>query len=253
MNIAPLSARVACKVCGKDAPFFGDVDFAKIDEAVPLRESGVPIAYSRCGNCEFLFTNAFDAWSTEDYAREIYNEKYAEMDADFSSARPLETAQILSGMLASRKGSIRMLDYGGGSGAFARRMNALGFEAYSHDPFFQNELAPREGERFEFINCREVIEHTGDPHAFARDLLRFLADDGAIFLSTTTQPANILQVGLEWGYVAPRGGHISLFSQKSLTMLWATYGLSIGFYSENAHLVWRGNPACFSCMTQGPP
>lgn len=251
MQITPLSASIACKVCGHDAPFFGDIDFAQIGDA-PVKESGIPIAYYRCGHREFLFSNAFDAWSAEDYAREIYNEDYDKTDGDFAGARPLDCAKLLSGMLAPRKGTIRLMDYGGGTGIFARRMNELGFEAYSYDPFFQSELLPPAGERFELINCREVIEHAPDPHAFARDVLRFLADDGAIFLSTCTQPENIEQIGLAWGYVSPCGGHISLHSTKSLTALWSAYGLNLGFYSNNAQLVWRGEPPCFSCMNKGP-
>ncbi|HEX4329713.1 MAG TPA: class I SAM-dependent methyltransferase [Burkholderiales bacterium] len=250
--MVPLSASIACKVCGQDAPFFGDVDFSRTGYDEPLRDTGVPIAYYRCGHCEFLFTNAFDAWSAEDFRREIYNEDYAKLDPEFASDRPLACADLLSGMITSLKGKIRLMDYGGGEGAFARRMNEMGFEAYSYDPFFQGELLPREGDRFELINCREVIEHAPDPHAFARDLLRFLADDGAIFLSTVTQPPHMPEIGMAWGYASPRNGHISLYSQKSLAILWAAYGLHTGFYADNAQLVWRGEPACFACLNRGP-
>jgi len=250
--IAPLSVKVACKICGADAPFFGDVDFSKSTLPAPQAESGIPIAYYRCGHCEFLFTNAFDAWSSEDYAREIYNADYGRVDPEFAVLRPNFCAQVLSELIAPRKGTIRLMDYGGGQGAFARRMQELGFETYSYDPFFQDEkrdsLSPPDGERFELINCREVIEHAPDPNAFVDDLLRFLADDGAVFLSTGTQPPDILEIGLDWHYAAPRNGHISLFSQKSLDLLWTKHDLRLGFYNENAQLAWRGNPACLSTL-----
>ncbi|HEX4329714.1 MAG TPA: class I SAM-dependent methyltransferase [Burkholderiales bacterium] len=249
MKLAPLSDSAPCKVCHAPAPYFGDADFSKAMTDLPRPEVGMPVAYYRCESCFFLFTNAFDAWGQEEFLRHIYNDEYTEIDPDFVTNRPWSCAQVLSGLLQPRKGAIRLMDYGGGRGTFARRMTELGFPTASYDPFFKGEMEPRAGEKFELINCREVIEHTPDPHAFVRDLLRFLADDGAVFLSTATQPPEIAGIGLDWKYAAPRNGHISLFSQRSLEMLWAEYGLKLGFFDANNQLAWRGAPACFACLT----
>jgi len=159
---------------------------------------------------------------------------------------------VLANLLAPRRGSIRLMDYGGGRGVFARRMHELGFETASYDPFFKGDLDPRQGEKFELINCREVIEHTPDPHGFVDDLLRFLDRDGAVFLSTATQPPDIGELGLRWKYAGPRNGHISLFSQESLRLLWEEHGMQIGFFDANNQLAWRGTPACFSLLTGVP-
>jgi hypothetical protein len=250
MNIAPLSHTIACKICGNPAGFFGDVDFSRSCLSQPLPETGDAIAYYRCGHCHFLFTDAFDAWGPEEFRRYIYNDEYAAVDPEFALIRPHSCAASLEAVIAARKGSIRLLDYGGGYGEFARRMREHGFDAASYDPFFKGKLEPAEGERFELIHCREVIEHTPDPQAFARDILGFLADDGLIYLSTALQPPHIEALGLDWGYCAPRNGHISLFSRESMSLLWGGHGVKLGFFDDYNQIVWRGNPRCFSCFVK---
>lgn len=248
MQLAKLSPTIDCKVCGYPAEYFGAIDFSRSCEGSPLPPSGVPIPYHRCTNCQFLFSGAFDDWSNEDFSREIYNEDYVLVDPEFPSIRPLASAQSMAGLLDSRKGSIRLLDYGGGNGVFARRMCELGFDTASHDPFYRGRLEPRLGEKFELIHCREVIEHTVDPRGFTLDMLRFLAADGMVYLTTGTQPPDFAAIGLAWRYIAPRNGHISIFSRESLGLLFLEHGLQFVSYNAYFHIAWRGKPACYPCL-----
>ena len=259
MPIATVAPVIECKVCGFDARFFGAVDAAKscmdlgvaAGQPLLLPLTGVQIPYHRCTNCAFLFSSAFDHWSAEDFSREIYNADYIKVDPEFASIRPHSRAELLAYLLAPRRGAMRLLDYGGGAGVFARRMIELGFDAASYDPHFKGDLEPRLGEKFEMIHCSEVIEHTPDPRDFARDLVRFLAADGAIYMSTATQPAEIASVGLSWWYAAPRNGHISLFTREALGLVWQEQGLQFGSFDENHQIAWRGAPACYSCLVKG--
>jgi SAM-dependent methyltransferase len=239
---------VECKVCGYDAHYFDAADFSQTCLRTPFPEAGVAIPYFRCGNCNFLFTTAFDTWSQDDFLREIYNQDYEIIDPEFVSVRPLAAAFVLDAKIAPQKASVRLLDYGGGRGTFTRRMRELGYRAASYDPFFKGEMEPREGERFDLIHCREVIEHTPDPRGFAADLLHYLDDEGVVFISTVVQPQDILQQRLKWWYAAPRNGHISLFSHESLGMLWLEHGLQFGSFDEVRHIAWRGNPPCLRLL-----
>lgn len=243
---------IDCKVCGYAAEIFGAADSSKSTHpGQPVPPTGKRVLYYRCTNCRFLFTRDFDSWEQADFLREIYNDDYVKVDPDFVSVRPLEYAQSMADRLALRKGSIRLLDYGGGRAVFARRMHELGFDTASYDPFFRSGLEPGLGEKFELIHCREVIEHSPDPRSFALDLLRFLHEDGAVYLSTALQPPDILELGLAWWYAAPRNGHISLFSRDSLELIWHELGLKFGSFSDFEHIAWRGNPPCLSCLIGG--
>ncbi len=85
-----------CKICGAPASLYGIADFNKSCEEqrgkkLPL--SGAPIYYRRCGACKFIFTEAFDRWSPQDFHEHIYNDKYVEVDPDYTGARPRFNAE----------------------------------------------------------------------------------------------------------------------------------------------------------------
>ena len=242
---------VHCKICGCATDFFDAVDFSQNCLRFPLPLAGLQVPYFRCGNCQFLFTNLCDSWTQAEFEQKIYNDEYVQIDPEFVSVRPLEQAEHFSRLIASRKGAVRFLDYGGGTGVFARRMNELGFDTASCDPFHHGALAPAENERFELIHCREVLEHACDPQAFVVDMVRRMSDEAVVYLSTATQPPDILETRLGWWYAGPRNGHISLFSYQSLAMLWNEHGFEFRSFNGFIHLAWRGQPASLSCLLEG--
>ena len=85
VSTAPLS----CKICDSSAELYGVVDFHKsCNPALRTPVSGVPIYYRRCADCKFLFTDAFDDWSTEQFKTYLYNDEYKLVDPDYQITRP---------------------------------------------------------------------------------------------------------------------------------------------------------------------
>ena len=62
--------------------------------ALLLPLSGVPIYYRHCASCDFLYTDAFDDWSIEDFRAHIYNDEYAMADPEYAQKRPRDNASL---------------------------------------------------------------------------------------------------------------------------------------------------------------
>jgi len=74
--------------------------------------------------------------------------------------------------------------------------------------------------------------------------LRSLMDEECLVLfSTRARDGSILPSGRDnWWYAAPRNGHISLFSTKSL-LLADKYGLGFRSFSETTHCFYSKLPS----------
>jgi SAM-dependent methyltransferase len=124
----------------------------------------------------------------------------------------------------SSRDNLSILDYGGGNGVLARVLTKAGFRAATYDPFTIFFARPQG--RFDLITCFEVLEHSPFPDRTVSDMSRLLADEGIILCSTLTQPSNFDQLGLGWWYAGPRNGHVSLYSRRSLTILFQKHSRS---------------------------
>lgn len=247
-RIRPLdTGATPCKVCPGRAPLFGVHDFARCCEetrGVFLPLTGVPVYYRRCSDCGLLFTDAFDDWSEQEFAAHIYNEGYAQVDADFEEVRPVSNAGLISRSFAAQKPELDVLDYGGGNGRFAAELLKAGFPAAATYDGFHPAHRVRPGRRFNLVTCFETIEHMPDPVAGAADIASFLTDDGLLILSTLVQPDDIDSQRMNWWYIGPRNGHITLFTRAALTSLWSRFGLKvISTAKPHIHLVCREPPA----------
>ena len=75
------------------------------------------------------------------------------------------------------------------------------------------------------------------------DLASLLNPDGVVLFSTLLSDGNLAPGRpLSWWYAAPRNGHISLFSARSLAALGAIEGFSVGSFSQDLHAFWRNIP-----------
>src|ERR1700679_4213605 len=85
-----------CKCCGNPATLFGVVDFNKncVIAQRLLDPCGIPIYYHRCQTCGFIFTTALDGFTSEDFAKWIYNDQYPLLDPDYAENRPSENANF---------------------------------------------------------------------------------------------------------------------------------------------------------------
>jgi 2-polyprenyl-6-hydroxyphenyl methylase/3-demethylubiquinone-9 3-methyltransferase len=204
------------------------------------------VGYYRCGACGFIFTTAFDQFTHEDFAKWIYNEQYALVDPDYAGARAEGNAQFISHLLGGDPAnkSLRILDYGGGSGRLSELLRNAGYADTScYDPFVPASSQRPEGQ-FDLILCFEVLEHSTDPKKAVSDILSMLREPAAIAVfSTLFQPPEIDQLRVGWWYIAPRNGHVSLFSRASMRALARALKFKFGSFTDGMHVLYRNPPA----------
>ncbi len=235
-----------CKICGSPAPLFGVVDFHQTCvgiRGVEFRLSGVPIYYRRCGNCAFLFTDAFDDWTVEQFKAHIYNEEYKLVDPDYSDFRARGNAGAVVRLWGPLRRETRVLDFGGGNDTLCTVLREAGFAAaVTYDP-----MVPQHAERpvgkFDLVTSFETFEHLPDPLAGVRSIVELTADPGLVFFSTLLQPADFDRQRLNWWYVGPRNGHVSLFSRQALALAWERYGYRVASLGDNFHFAFRNLPS----------
>ena len=234
-----------CKCCGGAALLFGMVDFNKNCEerrGLRLPPTGVPIPYHRCTRCGFVFTAALDRFSRQDFLDHIYNGEYLKVDPDYIEHRPLATAQGFAAAFA-RQRDICVLDYGGGNGRCAQALRSAGLtDVATYDPFVP-QFAARPARQFDCILCTEVLEHSDRPVDTFKDMISFLRPDGLILFSTLLQPPDIATRGVTWWYLAPRNGHISLFTHAALEAILRPLGFNCRSLAPSIHLAWSRVPA----------
>jgi 2-polyprenyl-6-hydroxyphenyl methylase/3-demethylubiquinone-9 3-methyltransferase len=118
-----------------------------------------------------------------------------------------------------------------------------------YDPFVPQHAKKPEG-KFDIITMFEVLEHSPTPKETMADLSSMLADEGVVMMSTMLQPKNMDSIGVNWWYLAPRNGHVSMHSRRSLTRLAAPFGMRSGSVNDGFHILVRGKPA-FAGHIQG--
>ncbi|APV52292.1 hypothetical protein BWI17_04755 [Betaproteobacteria bacterium GR16-43] len=204
----------------------------------------MPVAYFRCGDCGFTFAPELCAWTLEEFEARIYNADYALVDPDYLDLRPRANAASLVPMLGERGRAIRHLDFGGGNGLLSRLLREAGWQSTSYDPFVDRDVSLATLGRFDLITAFEVFEHVPDVQQLMASVASLLAPDGVVLFSTMASDGH-LHAGqrIDWWYAAPRNGHISLYSRKSLDILAEQQGLKFGSFNEGFHAYFRTIPA----------
>ena len=250
----PVSPEPApCKICGGAAGLVGVVDFNKHGDEQRGRRfplSGVPVYYRRCGHCGFLFTDAFDDWSIEEFRAHIYNDDYGLVDPDYIAHRPRVNAGMVESFWGELRHDIRVLDYGGGNDALCAVLRQKGFaSAVSYDPIVP-EYAQRPDGKFDLVTCFETLEHLPDPLDGIAKIVDCAADPGLIYYSTLVLPDDFDTCGLSWWYVAPRNGHVSMFTADALRKAWGRFGYKTVSLNPVTHFAFRTLPS-YLAMLQG--
>lgn len=255
----------SCKICAGPTDYIGVVDFYKncaghkftpivnAEEPKCSDPAGcewpegcanpcrVPLSHARyyqCQRCHFLFTPALDSWTSADFQNRIYNDDYDRVDPEFVTG---ERARRNAGLvMRCIPPNTTLLDFAGGNGGLCMILTQEGFSyAVSHD-FFTNELTrpvPEAG--FDFITCFEVLEHSTNPKQTVEDIASLLSPSGVVFFSTHTLGLEYAFEGLEWWYIGPRNGHVSIFSKESLRVLWDSVGFNVIHLTPNRHFAQR--------------
>jgi hypothetical protein len=241
-----LDTPTPCKICGEPAPLYGVIDFNKCSEeprGMLLPLSGTPVYYRRCKACDFLFTDAFDDWSHDEFKAHIYNDGYLTVDPDYKGKRAHDCASVIQQHFGAHRAGLRVLDYGGGNDIMCSELRAAGFPvAATYDPFVPDYAQQPEG-KFNLITCFETLEHMPDPATGINCMLASIAESGLVLFSTLLQPQDFDKYGLKWWYVAPRNGHVSLFSRKALVRAWEHHGYQTMSFNDNLHVAFRTLPA----------
>ena len=239
----PPQAPPHCSACGAASPQpLGDKDFAyscndHFEGAAQFPCADAPVRYHRCGSCQFTFTASLDGWSPRDFKAHIYNADYVRADPVFVDIRPTRNSQMVAALWNRALQNTVVLDFGGGDGAFARGLQAMGHRCHTLDPF-HGEDTPELLDDYDLITCFEVIEHVphGDLDAWLTTLLGHLSPRGTVLLSTELLDADM---ALSNWYIAPRNGHISLHTAASLQALVGRHGLSVHSINHEMHLLRR--------------
>ena len=241
-TVGPVEQVSTCKVCHNEAPLYGVTDFNKSCEEhhgrfLPL--AGVAVYYHRCNQCGLVFTNSFDHWSKGDYLKHIYNDDYVTVDPEYLGERASNNAVVVLDFIKNGRG-LKCLDYGGGNGRLAAVLRERGVDGISWDPMDRDEDAPASG-KFDFISAFEVLEHTPEPVATAKQALEMLNGRGVMMFSTLTIDHLAPRSMDDW-YIAPRNGHITLYTKQSLKTLFAGLGYRVHHFTAGLHLAVRDDP-----------
>lgn len=234
---------VGCPLCGDDAPLFGVVDFNKCC-VVQIPLSGIPVYYRKCGNCGFLFSDYFWDWSDSDFKTRIYNDEYIKFDPEYDTVRPAQSAKLIMEVFSAHLRTLYFIDYGGGNGTCARLLRESGVDADTCD--IHSGVQTTGGRKADVVTAFEVMEHSNDPRKTLEDVIGNLNDTGVILFSTLLLPDDFSapnSIGMSWWYIAPRNGHISIYSRTSLELLFRHYGFSIRSFSGGLHIAYRTVPA----------
>lgn len=238
-----VSEATPCQICQGATHLCGAVDFHKScleEHGRALNPSGLSVQYRQCQECGFVFCDTFKAWTPEQFKAAIYNQDYALVDPDYSESRPASSAAAVDHAFSTAKGTFSILDYGGGNGRFAEIMRNKGYHAETYDPFSDHHQRPTE--KADMVTAFEVMEHTNTPQKTLRDMASLLKDEGLILFTTRLQPANFAALGLNWWYVAPRNGHVSIYSETALKRLCRDQGLHLRSLNDDAHIAYRQLP-----------
>ena len=198
------------------------------------KATGRVVTYSKCTSCEFVYTEYFNKFTEKDFANLIYNEAYhREVDPDYNHKRPTIMAAAI-GITAKVLGFRRIIDYGGGNGATAQKLNRFGIEAKSFDIYdLQDDLNLFNPDLATMI---EVLEHSNDPIGLFKELNNLLEKKIQMVFFTTKLAGS----DLNSTYIAPRNGHISIFNNTSLKKLASKLGYSY-FSVRNSHIFYSEN------------
>lgn len=238
---------VVCPVCGHHCNYLNSVDFNKSCEdrhGSFLSPADIPISYYICPHCQFCFAPECMLWDKREFQEKIYNKDYAVVDPEHEETRPRRLAGELNAVFQGNQYQIKHLDFGGGNGLMSKLLRAMNWQSSSFDPFFEPQAKPDVLSKFNLITAFEVFEHHPHPHELINTLYSYLAPGGLILFTTLVSDREIVPGReLAWWYAAPRNGHISLYSSKSLALLGNTKGFRFVSFSNAFHAYFTQVPA----------
>lgn len=246
-----------CPVCQSETALLDVVDFSKSCEElngkyfVPI---GLAIYYAICRSCQFCFAPAMHRWTPQDFERHVYNDDYAIFDPDYQEVRPKAQVDLLLANFSDMASDHAHLDYGSGNGLLSSLLCDHGWKSTAWDPFTDKTVSITTLGTFDLITAFEVFEHVPDISGLMNNLVRLSTAESMIFFSTAISDGHIHPTRrLDWWYAAPRNGHISLFSRRSLATLAARYQFNFVSFNNNFHAFFKHLPPWANHLMRSPP
>ena len=219
-----------CPICNQNSlVFLGKIKFNNPD----IND----IEYQYCTHCQFCFSPEMYLWSFEKFEQYIYHD-YKLIDVEYESIRPrYHTNRLQQALLNLPISTFRHLDYGGGNGCLSNNLKELGWNSISYDPFVNKDIDINNIGKFELITSFEVFEHVTNPIQLMENIKNLLTEDGMIIFSTLISDNNIeINQPINWWYLMPHAGHISLYSKQSLKLLAERFGFLYNNYCNDSHI-----------------
>jgi len=239
-----------CPICSSESFLLDVVDFSinypyfwNPDKSVSdCHLSSLPIYYSHCKSCQFTYAPEIANWSSEKLEKEIYNEKFTLMDVDAVERRPTNNARSLFNIFPDNA-QIKHLDFGGGTGYLSKLLSDGGWDSISFDPYLNTSVLNDDLKKYNLITSYEVFEHATNPNTLMDQICDLLDENGIIIFSTQVSDG-IIAPGrrLDWWYVTPSTGHISLYSRKSLVLLGEKYQFKFISFNNGYHCFFKEVP-----------
>jgi hypothetical protein len=245
-RVAGRSAIAPCPVCAGDAGILGEVDSNKSCEdrnGRPFPISHRNARYFLCDRCGFCFAPEFREWSDREFRERIYNAEYILADPEYAGARPARMAEFVDEAFGAVRDRLTHLDYGGGSGLTSRLLRARGWRSSSHDHFGEGLGNVARLSTYDLVTAWEVFEHAVDPRRLMTELSNVTHARSLILFSTLLSDGHIGRgMELDWWYLAPRNGHVSLYSRDSLALLLHGHGFNVHHLNDGTHIAYREPP-----------
>ena len=224
-----------CKICSStNQVLLGSVNAGRVhskNNKFPLGKSNHCVEYFFCNDCSFIYSPSWDNKDSNFWNYEIYNESYStHVDPDFTGKRSKDIAPIIHSIIkilkkASGKNNFQVLDYGSGESLLGKILAKFGIKVDSYDPYSKFSEKPDSVKlnSYDLIIAIEVMEHAVSPIELVGILQGLSNEDGLILFTTKIRSEK--NKDLNWPYIAPRNGHISIFSKKSLRELSSKFNM----------------------------
>jgi SAM-dependent methyltransferase len=240
-----MANKYKCDICDSETQIYDCVDFNRAcceKEGTFLTLSGTAVYYYICKNCKFVFAPDLCKQPKQFFQTEIYNKDYIVVDPDFEEVRALSNSQTLHYQILQYNKHLKHLDYGAGNALMTKLLKQYNYNSKSYEPM-ETDIDVSTLGRFDLITAIEVFEHVPDVNELMKNLTKLLKYDGIVLFGTLLSDNYIEPFKrLTWWYAAPRNGHISLFSKKSLQILSSRYNLKFESFSEGSHIFYKELP-----------
>jgi len=188
--------------------------------------------YHFCENCSFIQTeNPY-------WLKEAYSDAIGELDTGILQRNILMARRATLVILSFFGKDKTYLDYGGGYGIFTRLMRDLGFDFFWSDKYAQNIFARQyeytaSKKEISLITSFECFEHFVEPIYEIENLLKISRN---ILFSTELFRGSPPKPDDWWYYNFEAGQHVSLYSEKTLSLLAKKYNLNFVTNKKSFHL-----------------